>query len=99
MFKWLKRLFTETKDVKYWQRHASRIGGAGYGDCKHSTARISRKMQEAKWSHFICHGTYRGRPHRWIQAMDGTIIDGVQILTDKIFYDIHRDDTEFIKGD
>ena len=38
-------------------------------------------MKKSGMSHFICHGYYRGTPHRWIETVKGSKIDAAQRYT------------------
>ncbi len=42
------------------------------GDCKYRCRRLIQSLNE---DCFLVHGTMNGEPHRWVETMDGEILD------------------------
>ena len=47
-----------------------------FKDCKLMAAKIERRLDKRHEAYMVCHGTYKGLPHRWILC-NGQILDNV----------------------
>ena len=76
----------------YWEYEAEAIyhhlpQGTG---CKKRVAFLSQEMQEQNEAHYICHGWRKDKRHRWIEKLDGTLLEPSRKNYNKRHYKVTR---------